>query len=66
MCLDAVNMTEPSPAKIQNLIEDWVEKIRPQELRIEINAHQKAYALDDNLRNFLASVWLPVEFSLYW
>jgi hypothetical protein len=52
--LDAVNMTEPTPAKIQNLIEDWVEKYRPQELRIEINAHQKAYALDDNLRNFLA------------
>ena len=52
--LDAVNMTEPTPAKIQNLIEDWVEKYRPQELRIEINAHQKAYALDENLRNFLA------------
>ena len=52
--LDAVNMTEPTPAKIQGLIEEWVEKYRPQELRIEINAHQKAYALDDNLRNFLA------------
>jgi hypothetical protein len=52
--LDAVNMTEPTPAKIQNLIEDWVDKYRPQELRIEINAHQKAYALDENLRNFLA------------
>jgi hypothetical protein len=52
--LDCVNMTEPSPSKIQNLIEDWVEKYRPQELRIEINAHQKAYALDDNLRNWLA------------
>ena len=53
--LDAVNMTEPTPAKIQSLIEDWVDKYRPQELRIEINAHQKAYALDENLRNFLAS-----------
>jgi len=52
--LDAVNMTEPTPQKIQDLIEDWVEKYRPQELRIEINAHQKAYALDENLRNFLA------------
>ena len=52
--LDCVNMTEPTPQKIQNLIEDWVEKYRPQELRIEINAHQKAYALDENLRNFLA------------
>ena len=53
--LDCINMTEPTPAKIQNLIEDWVEKYRPQELRIEINAHQKAYALDDVLRNYLAS-----------
>jgi hypothetical protein len=52
--LDAVNMTEPTPQKIQNLIEDWVERYRPQELRIEINAHQKAYALDENLRSFLA------------
>jgi len=53
--LDALNMTEPSPQKIQNLIEDWVQKYRPQELRIEINAHQKAYALDDNLRHWLAA-----------
>lgn len=53
--LDCVNMTDPTPAKIQNLIEDWVEKYKPQELRIEINAHQKAYALDDNLRNYLAA-----------
>jgi hypothetical protein len=53
--LDCVNMTDPSPAKIQSLIEEWVEKYRPQELRIEINAHQKAYALDDDLRSYLAS-----------
>jgi len=53
--LDAVNMTEPSPMKIRDLIEDWVEKYRPQELRIEINAHQKAYALDDDLRQWLAA-----------
>ena len=53
--LDAVNMTEPSPQKIRNLIEDWVQRYRPQELRIEINAHQKAYALDDDLRNWLAA-----------
>jgi hypothetical protein len=52
--LDCVNMTEPSPQKIQDLIEEWVEKYKPQELRIEINAHQKAYALDDKLRNYLA------------
>jgi hypothetical protein len=53
--LDCVNMTEPTPQKIQDLIEEWVEKYKPQELRIEINAHQKAYALDDNLRNYLAA-----------
>lgn len=52
--LDAVNMTEPSPAKIRSLIEDWVQRYKPQELRIEINAHQKAYALDDELRNWLS------------
>jgi hypothetical protein len=53
--LDCVNMTDPTPAKISNLIEEWVPKYKPQELRIEINAHQKAYALDDELRNYLAS-----------
>ena len=53
--LDCVNMTDPTPAKITNLIEEWVPKYKPQELRIEINAHQKAYALDDDLRNYLAS-----------
>jgi hypothetical protein len=52
--LDCVNMTDTTPQRIQSLIEDWVEKYRPQELRIEINAHQKAYALDENLRTYLA------------
>jgi hypothetical protein len=59
--LDVVNMTDPTPSKIRELINDWVEKYQPQELRIEINAHQKAYALDDDLRSFLASV--GVRFS---
>ena len=53
--LDAVNMTEPTPHKIRALIEEWVIKFKPQELRIEINAHQKAYALDDDLRNWLSA-----------
>lgn len=53
--LDCINMTEPSPSKIQNLIEEWVQKYRPQELRIETNAHQKYYALDNDLRNYLAA-----------
>jgi hypothetical protein len=53
--LDCVNMTEPTPQKIQSLIEEWVVRYKPQEVIIEINAHQKAYALDTNLRNFLLS-----------
>lgn len=52
--LDAVNMTDPTPMKIRSLMEDWVLRYKPQELRIEINAHQKAYALDDDLRQWLS------------
>jgi hypothetical protein len=59
--LDVENMQEPTPQKIQKLIEEWVGKYSPQELRIETNAHQKAYALDENLRTFLAST--GVRFS---
>jgi len=53
--LDVENMTDPTPQKIQQLIEEWVTKYQPQELRIETNAHQKAYALDDDLRQYLAN-----------
>jgi hypothetical protein len=53
--LDCINMGDPTPQKIRGLIEDWVQKYRPQELRIEINAHQKAYALDEDLRQWLAT-----------
>ena len=53
--LDVENMQDPTPQKIEKLIEEWVEKYQPQELRIETNAHQKAYALDDNLRSYLAT-----------
>ena len=53
--LDCVNMTDTTPQRIRDLIEEWVIKYKPQELRIEINAHQKAYALDDELRNWLAA-----------
>ena len=59
--LDVENMRDPSPQKIQHLIEDWVTKYQPQELRIETNAHQKAYALDDDLRSYLANA--GVKFS---
>jgi hypothetical protein len=54
-------MSDPTPGKIRQLIEDWVHKYQPQELRIEINAHQKAYSLDEDLRGFLAST--GVRFS---
>jgi hypothetical protein len=47
-------MSEPSPQKIRDMIEELVQKYRPNELRVEINAHQKGYALDDDLRNWLA------------
>jgi len=52
--LDCVNMVDPTPQKERALIEEWVDKYKPQEFRVEINAHQKYYAMDDDLRNFLA------------
>lgn len=55
LVLDAHNMLEPTPAKIRQLIEDWVGIYRPIELRIEINAFQKAFALDEELRQWLAN-----------
>ena len=55
LVLDAHNMLEPTPAKIRTLIEDWVDVYKPVELRIEINAYQKAFALDEELRQWLAS-----------
>jgi len=55
LVLDAYNMSDPTPQKIRALMEDWVDRYRPMELRIEINAHQKAYALDTELNQWLAS-----------
>jgi len=55
MVLDAHNMSDPTPQKIRSLIESWVERYQPMELRIEINAHQKAYELDTELNQYLAS-----------
>jgi hypothetical protein len=49
-------MVDPSPQKERALIEEWVEKYRPQEFRVEINAHQKAYSMDTDLRDFL-TMW---------
>ena len=53
--LDCVNMVDPTPQKENALIREWVEKFSPQEFRVEINAHQKYYAMDSELRDYLAS-----------
>ena len=53
--LDCVNMVDPSPQKENALIKEWVERFKPQEFRVEINAHQKYYAMDTELREYLAS-----------
>ena len=55
MVLDVYNMQDPTPGKIRTLIEDWVNRYNPLELRIEINAFQKAFALDEELRQWLAN-----------
>jgi hypothetical protein len=55
LVVDAYNMGDPTPQKIRTLIEEWVDKYNPMELIIEINAFQKAFALDDDLNQWLAS-----------
>lgn len=55
LVVDAYNMADPTPQKIRALIEDWIHKYQPMELRIEINAFQKAFALDEELKQWLAS-----------
>jgi hypothetical protein len=52
--LDCLNMAEGNYQKIRAAIEAYVERYKPQEVRIEINAFQKAYEMDDDLRNWLA------------
>ena len=59
--LDCINMTEPNPQKIRQTIEDLVLKYKPQEFRVEINAHQKAYSLDEDLRSWLSSYGVRLE-----
>ena len=53
--LDCLNMSEPTPQKIREAFEVFTQIYKPQEFRVEINAHQKAYSLDEDLRNWLAS-----------
>ena len=52
--LDCENMADPTPQKIRAMLEELTIKYRPNEIRVEINAHQKAYELDDELRQWLA------------
>lgn len=59
--LDCINMEDPTPQKIRAIIEELVQKYHPQEFRVEINAHQKAYALDDELRNWLAQYGVRLD-----
>lgn len=55
LVLDVFNMIDPTPSKIRNLIEDWVTRFNPIEFRVEINAYQKAFSLDEDLRMWLAN-----------
>jgi hypothetical protein len=59
--LDCINMGEPNPQKIRATIEELVLKYKPQEFRVEINAHQKAYSLDDDLRQWLGMYGVRLE-----
>ena len=59
--LDCINMADPTPQKIRQTIEELTIKYSPQEFRVEINAHQKAYSLDSELRNWLASYGVRLD-----
>lgn len=59
--LDCINMIDPNPQKIRATIEELITKYRPQELRIETNAHQKSYALDTELRQWLSMYGVRLE-----
>lgn len=52
--LDCLNMAEGNYQRIRAAIEAFVERYKPQEIRIEINAFQKAFELDEDLRGWLA------------
>jgi hypothetical protein len=53
--LDAINMTEPTPAKIRELIEEWVLKYQPNVVVAEKNAFQLFLTKDEAIRDFLSS-----------
>jgi hypothetical protein len=53
--LDAINMTEPTPEKIRNLIQEWTIKYQPNVVVVEKNAFQLFLTKDEAIREFLAS-----------
>jgi hypothetical protein len=53
--LDAINMTEPTPAKIRELIEEWTLKYQPNVVVAEKNAFQLFLTKDEAIRDFLSS-----------
>jgi hypothetical protein len=53
--LDAINMTEPTPAKIRELIEEWTIKYQPNVVVAEKNAFQLFLTKDEAIRDFLSS-----------
>lgn len=59
--LECINMDDPTPQKIRAVIEELTIRYKPQEFRVEINAHQKAYSLDDDLRNWLATYGVRLQ-----
>ena len=61
LVLDVFNMADSSPQKIRELFESWIERYEPIELIVEINAHQKSYALDTELNQWLATVGVKMR-----
>ena len=53
--LDVENMTEPTPEKIKDLIQDWTIKYQPNVVVAEKNAFQLFLTKDASIRDFLAS-----------
>jgi hypothetical protein len=59
--LDAVNMEDPNYQKIINQVQDLVLKYKPNEVRVEINAFQKAFELDNQFRQWLAAYGVRLD-----
>jgi hypothetical protein len=53
--LDVCNMTEPTPEKIRNLIQEWAIKYQPNVVVAEKNAFQLYLTKDEGIRDFLSS-----------